>query len=97
MKSGLQQKPTTLAKPGSLRAYIGFLRDNGFIEEADYYEQDVVNVLKRAQIPDPLSLTTRDVVATLYGIVDAAEVSKAVNHHASGANVWDVELSQEVN
>ncbi len=80
MNASLQPKHTTL------REYIAYLREHNFIEEADFYENDVVAVLKKAGIPDPISLSTREVVASLYGIIDAAE---AVN---ANAKAWEVEL-----
>lgn len=84
MKSESPQKPIT---PCNLREYIAFLREHNFHKEADYYEIEVVDVLKKAGIPCPLTLMTKEVVAALYGIVDAAEASVAANTKS-----WEVEL-----
>jgi len=82
MSADSPQKHTTLSE------YIAFLRKHNFIEDADFYENDVVAVLKKAGIPDPINLSTREVVSLLYGIIDAAE---AVNINAK-AGAWEVEL-----
>ena len=87
MNASPQQKPTT----HSLREYIAFLREHRYMEDADFYENDVVAVLKQAGIPDPINLTTREVVATLYGIIDAAEL---VQVQSQRNNAWDMELVQ---
>lgn len=84
MSAESPRKHTTLSE------YIVFLRKHRFIEDADFYENDVVAVLKKAGIPDPINLTTREVVATLYGIIDAAENSAIIN-----ARPWEVELCRQ--
>lgn len=81
MNADSPQKPTTL------RNYIAFLREHGFNKEADYYENDVVSVLKQAGVSNPAMLSTREVVATLYGIIDAAATSSIIN-----SRPWEVEL-----
>lgn len=80
MSVGSPQKHTTLQE------YIRFLRKHNFIEDADFYENDVVAVLKKAGVLNPIDLTTREVMSLLYGIIDAAEQSQQSH------NAWEVEL-----
>ena len=74
------QKHTTLCE------YIAFLRKHNYTEDADFYEEDVVMVLKKAGIPDPIMMTTRGAIAALYSIIDAAEEAQAQTKR------WDMEL-----
>jgi hypothetical protein len=82
-------------RPCTLARYIQYLRDNNMHTEALYYEHDVVDMLKRVHIPDPLSMFTEQVVATLYGIMDAAEDAverKRAEQEQSQSSTWEVEL-----
>lgn len=90
MKSESQQKPII---PCSLREYVKFLRDNNFLKEASYYEKEVVNTLEKAGFRDPLSLMTKEVVAALYAIVDAADAASAAEEtQIANSRPWEVEL-----
>ena len=75
----------------TLKDYIEFLRQNGFAQEAYFYETDVVKLLKTFGCEDPLAMSTDEVPAKLYAIYDALDIDFKTMYPPS--KVWDVELT----
>ena len=82
----------------TLREYIVFLKENGFNKEAEYYETEVVKLLK-SFCPAPLDLTTAEVVATIYSIKDSMVAAEnAMNEMLQQVRLegrerlWEVDL-----
>lgn len=55
----------------TLREYIAYQRDNGYMQEADYFETEVVKILKQFGCENPLELDADVVPTKLYEIQDA--------------------------
>lgn len=74
----------------TLREYIEFLRENGAINEAVFYETEVIKILKMAGCDNPLEMNTEDVVIALYKFYDSLEL--LAETISKGPSKWDVEL-----
>jgi hypothetical protein len=77
----------------TLADYVIFLQNNGFNREADFYLNDVCNLLKTygsSSCQYPLQMMTKDVIANLYLINDALQA--AASSLKSKGDVWDIEL-----
>jgi len=77
----------------TLKDYIAFLRENGCVQEAHYFETDVVAMLKQFGCENPLGLDADVVPKKLYEIQDAlsAEYDRIIN--TIPTKKWDVELT----
>jgi hypothetical protein len=74
----------------TLSDYIAFLRANGFVKEAVFYETEVVRILRMAGCDDPLEMSTEQVCIKLYEFYDSLELMAETLKKDS--NKWDVEL-----
>jgi hypothetical protein len=74
----------------TLREYIAFLQENKLIDEAVFYETEVVRILRLAGCDDPLEMSTEQVCAKLYEMYDSLELMAETLK--KGASKWDVEL-----
>jgi len=77
----------------TLSDYIIFLQNNGFHKEADFYINDVCNLLKQygdESCHYPLNMLTKDVITNLYLINDALQ--STISSLKKGGDVWEVEL-----
>lgn len=78
-------------KMKTLRDYIAYQRENGYMQEADYFEKEVVAILKQFGCENPLDLDHKEVGAKLAEINNSLvdELSATMDSKKG----WDVVLS----
>lgn len=77
----------------TLADYIAFLRDNGYMQEADYFEKEVVAMLKQFGCENPLELDADVVPTKLYEIQEGLAQQLIVLQNMMPTKKWDVELT----
>lgn len=77
----------------TLADYIAFLRENGFEQDAHYFETEVVAMLGQFGCEKPLELDADVVPKKLYEIQDALSAELAQIQNMGTNKKWDVVLT----